>query len=470
MIFLYRKTAFVKDALMLFLSLSRLQETQYTDKSLAMELRVDLLDRIDLEEIQNFLRNSIRPVLLTVRKASQGGKFQGGELERETLIQRLLALEPPFFDLEWDMSPTFLREMIESHPKTKFILSYHNFQEVPANLDEIYQSMQKYAVFHYKIAAMAHSTNDALKLLLFAKKYSAVSAICMGEKGAFARVLGPIAGNRIGYASAGEKTGPGQLTVQELVDVYRYPFLNEKTAIYGLIGDPVEKSPGHRYHNAVFQKRGLNAVYVKMVVKPEELQEFIPLAKTIGIQGLSVTIPLKEKILPFLDWVEPAAKPIGAVNTLAFKNGQIGGTNTDGLGALDAIEKRGPVRGKKVVLLGAGGAARAIAFEAKVRGADVWILNRTVQRAKELARELGGEAGGLDEVPNDYDVLINCSPDPMPIDPQKMKPNALAMDVVYAPRETDFLKAAALKGCSLIYGEEMFLNQAARQTAFWRGS
>lgn len=458
---------------MLFLSIARPGTTQHLqNKGFAIELRLDLFHRIDIEYVKSFLQDSVCPIMLTVRKISQGGKFQGTESEREALIKRLLALEPPFFDLEYDMSPSFLHEVIKKHPKTKFILSYHNFQETPTDLDGIYRSMQEYAAFSYKIAVMTHSTNDALKRLLFVKEHPKTSAICMGEKGEFARVLGPVAGNLIDYASADseEQTGPGQLTVSELVDVYHYPSLNRHTSIYGLIGDPVEKSPGHLYHNGVFQKLGLNAVYVKMVVKPEELSEFVPLAIAIGIRGLSVTIPLKEKILPFLDEIEPAAKQIGAVNTLLFKNGQIIGTNTDGLGALDAIEKKTPVRGKKVVLLGAGGAARGIAFEAKVRGADVLILNRTVQRAKELAADLGCEAGGLDEVPNDYDILINCSPDPMPIDPKKISPNTLAMDIVYFPHETDFLKEASLKKCQIIYGEEMFLNQAARQTAFWMGT
>jgi 3-dehydroquinate dehydratase/shikimate dehydrogenase len=435
----------------------------------AVELRLDLSAHVDLDLVRSFLESS--SVMLTLRKASQGGKFQGSESEREALIERLLALEPPFFDLEYDMNPKFLHETTKKHPKTKFIISYHNFQETPADLERIYRSMRGYAAFGYKIAVRARSSNDALKMLLFVKNHPKTSAICMGEKGEFARALGPVAGNLIDYAclNAEEKTGPGQLTVSELIDIYRYPSLNRHTSIYGLIGDPVEKSPGHIYHNGVFQKRGVNAVYVKMIVKPEELSEFIPLAHAIGIRGLSVTIPLKEKVLPFLDEVDPTAKKIGAINTLLFKNGRIIGTNTDGLGALDAIEKKGLVHGKKVVLLGAGGAARAIAFEAKARGADVWVLNRTIQRAKELAADMGCEAGGLDEVPDNYDILINCSPDPMPIDPGKIGPNTLAMDVVYHPRETEFLREASLKGCLIVYGEEMFLNQAARQTAFWIG-
>lgn len=455
---------------MLFLSMARPGSAERIyNKNLAIELRLDLFHHIDIECVNGFLQNSANPVMLTVRKISQGGEFQGNESERETLIKELLALEPPFFDLEYDMNPQFLQEVIKNHPKTKIILSYHNFQRVPTDLSQIYSIMREYAVYGYKIAVMTHSTNDALNMLLLVKKHPKTSAICMGEQGRFARILGPISGNFIGYASvhSEEKTGPGQLTVSELIDIYRYLSLNKESSIYGLIGNPVEKSPGHLYHNEVFRKRGMNAVYVKMIVKPEELSEFISLAKEIGIRGLSVTMPLKEKILPFLDEIEPAAQQIGAVNTLLFKNGKVIGANTDGIGALDAIEKRGLVRGKKIVLLGAGGAARGIAYEAKVRGADVLVLNRTVQRAKELAADLGCEAGSLDEVPNDYDILINCSPDSMPIDPKKIRADTMAMDVVYFPRETDFLKAAVLKRCQIVYGEEMFLNQAARQTAFW---
>jgi 3-dehydroquinate dehydratase/shikimate dehydrogenase len=455
---------------MLFLSVTRPEIAQVTvSKHVAIELRLDLFASIDLGYVKQFLQKSSRPVLLTLRKKSQGGKFRGQEPEREALIERLLALNPPFFDLEYDMRPQFLQETIKKHPQTKFLISYHNFQETPANLEEIYDSLQKYGAFSYKIAARAHSIHDALNLLLFAKSHPKTSAICMGEKGKFARVLGPIVGNLIDYASFSieEETGPGQLSLSEWMDIYHYPSLNTHTSIYGLIGDPVEKSPGHLYHNAIFRQRKENAVYVKMGVRPEELAAFIPLARALGVRGLSVTIPLKEKILPFLDEVEPAAKQIGAVNTLLFKKGKIIGTNTDGLGALDAIEKKLRVRGKKVVLLGAGGAARAIAFEAKARGAEVFILNRTIQRAQELAADMGCQAGSLEDVPSSYDILINCSPDPMPIDSKKIREKTLVMDIVYEPLETPFLKAAALKHCQLVYGEEMFLNQAARQSNFW---
>ena len=421
---------------MLFCSMIRQPGQMGIDERHGVELRLDFFSHIDLEAIRRYLQQSTRPIALTLRKAAHGGKFQGTELEREVLIEQLLALEPPFFDLEVDMRPEFLRRVLSKYSKTKFILSYHNFDGAGHGF------IEKYKPFTYKIATMPQSTNDALRMLLFSKNHPKVSVICMGEHGEFARVLGPIVGNRVNYAcaNADEKTGPGQLTLSDMLDVYNYPMLNENTAIYGLIGDPVDKSPGHRYHNEVFRKRNLNAVYVKMIVKPEELEEFIPLAKAIGIRGLSVTIPLKEKIIPFIDEIDPSCKPIGAINTLLFKEGRIFGTNTDGHGALDAIEQRGLVRGKKVVLLGAGGAARAIAFEAKQRGAEVVVLNRTVERAVAL----GYAAGGLDEVPKQYDVLINCSPDSLPIAPAKIQPGTIAMEVE-STRERDTLSAR--RGC-----------------------
>lgn len=455
---------------MLFISLSSPDIPKDLPSAVeGIEFRLDLWPKVDLAEIERLLYNAPRPIMLTLRKASQGGKFLGTEEEREALIERLLALSPPYFDLEGEMRQEFIEKAVKNHPETRFILSHHDFEKTPENLSEIYQSLSRYSPFTCKIAAMAHSTNDALRMLLFAKNHSGMSAICMGEKGEFARVLGKVVGNRIDYAilRGHGKTGPGQLTVEELVDIYHYPTLNPKTAIYGLIGNPVAKSPGHIHHNGVFQKRNVNALYIKMIVDPEELETFIHYAKKIGIRGLSVTIPLKEKILSLIDEIDPKIRQIGAVNTLLFKEGRIYGINTDGAGALDAIEKKEKCKGKKIVLIGAGGAARGIAFEAQARGAHLVILNRTLDRAKELAALVSGKAGSLSEVPRDADILINCSPDPMPIDPNCIPSHALVMDIVISPKETPFLQEAQTRGCRVVYGEEMFLNQAAGQTKFW---
>jgi len=450
---------------MLVLSLPDLHPVaKQSQIDLGYELRLDLFPCVEIEAIRSFLEQTQNPVILTLRK-----KTLVGEEERKAFIIKYLDLHPPYFDLEYDIDPSFFRFVIEKYLKTKFIVSYHNFEQTPSDLEEIYSLMQKKKAYHYKIACLANSTNDALKLLLFAKKHAihGVSVISMGERGQFARVLGPVVGNWLNFAALPNfPTAPGQLTVSELLHLYNFSSLNSQTSIYGLIGDPVEKSIGHIYHNKVFRERNVNAVYVKMRVKAEELAEFVPLATELGIKGLSVTIPHKEQIVPFLKNIEPLSKEIGAINTICLENME--GTNTDGVGALDAIEKKMKVAGKKIVLFGAGGSARAIAFEAKKRGAFLVILNRNEQRAKDLAKQVGSASGKLEEVPHDTDILINCTPE-LPIHPAMYQKAALAMDVVYEPRKTPFLQEAEKQGCELVFGEEMFVNQAKGQTAYWIG-
>lgn len=458
---------------MLFVSILKPEIPLHLEGSVqGVEFRIDLFPQLSIDSIQTLLKNSPLPVLLTLRKKSHGGSWQGTEEQREAAIHQLLALEPPFFDLEYDMRPLFLKTAIQKYPKTRLILSSHHFGKEIPDLEKIFHAMQQYPVFGYKIAALSESTHHSLHMLALSQKHPKLSLICMGEKGSFARILGPVVRNGINYAALNdiEKTAPGQLSIAELTNIYRYSSLNPQTDLYGLIGDPVHLSQGHIYHNSFFQQLGLNALYVKMSVAPNELASFLPLAKKFPFKGLSVTMPLKEKIVSFLDQMDDRTAQIGAVNTLLIKNNLILGTNTDGIGALNALEKRGPVRNKNIVLLGAGGAARAIAFEAKQRGAHLTILNRTVERAKQLALSVDGAWGSLTEVPKEYDVLVQCTPDSLPIAASEILPQAIVMDTLYVPRETPLLQAAARLGCPLIFGEEMFQNQAEAQRTFWLGN
>lgn len=412
----------------------------------AVELRLDLFPKIDFHQIKDFLKNLPYSVLLTTRKSRD--------------FEALLELEPTFFDLEYGHPENL--NLINRYPKTKFILSYHNFQETPSNLEEIYQNMQLEGVYAYKIAAFAHSAIDALRMLLFAKKYSRLSTICMGEMASFARVLG--FKNLLNYSCLkGFETAPGQLALEDLLQIYRYNQLNSETALYALIGSPVDKSLGHIYHNRAFEKQGKNAVYVKIDVSPDELSSFFPLAIQLGFKGFSVTMPLKEKVYPFLKALDAQASQMKSVNTILVHEKELFGFNTDGAGALDALEKRGLVVNKKIVIIGAGGAARAIAFEAQARGAHVHICNRTKEKAQQLAAEIGCSSG---DIPPLYDILINCAPE-MSIESTLILPSALVMDIVYVPKETYFLQEAQKRGCQIVYGEEMFLNQAASQSKLW---
>lgn len=449
---------------MLFVSIKNLDEISSIPAYLeGIELRLDLFPILNLDLIKAALEKRTLPILLTLRSASQGGKFQGSEIERQKTILSLLELKPDFFDLECDMDPIFLESTLKRYPETKFVLSYHNFIETEEDLESIYTKMKKYKAHSYKIANMAKSSNDALRALVFLQKHDDLSMICMGEKGSFARVLGFAFGNQMNYACLDEnaKVAPGQLSVLELVNIYRCLSLNKSTSIYGLIGDPVSHSVGHIYHNDIFQKKGLNAVYVKMAVKKEELSEFFSLAKKLKIKGLSVTSPLKEKVLPYVK------SNLKTINTLSFEKESIAATSTDGPGAIDALEKHSSILNKKIVILGAGGAARAIAIEAKKRGAHLWILNRSKEKAEKLSIEIGSSFGSLEEMPEDYDIIINCVAELPPTILEKLLCNKIAMDIVYVPKETAFLKAAKEKNCHLVYGEEMFVNQAKMQTLFW---
>jgi 3-dehydroquinate dehydratase/shikimate dehydrogenase len=444
---------------MLFVSVASFEQTSHIPPEVnGIELRLDLFPCIEMEAIKALISQDL-PVLLTVRSLLHGGRFLSREEERETLILQLLEMKPQFLDLEWDMRESFLKSVFERYPDTKIVLSFHGASLV--NLEAVYQTMRHYPAFTYKIAVEVHSTIEAIELLLFAKKHPNTSVIAMGEQGSFARVLGPVVGNKINFASLDEKskTASGQLSVEELTKIYRFHFLNEKTAIYGLIGDPVSQSVGHLFHNELFARQKINAVYVKMQVAPSELRSFFSLAKELGIQGLSVTTPLKETSL---QWVQNQSSA-QAVNTLWLQDEQYLGTNTDGLAAAQLLGRRGSVAGKTIVILGAGGAARAIASALTTQGARVVVLNRTVARAKELSPL----AGTLDEVPVDYHAIIQCTPVPMPMDPRHLLPKAIAMDIVYVPRETEFLIAAKTAGCELIYGEEFFTEQAHLQSILW---
>lgn len=340
------------------------------------------------------------------------------------------------------------------------IVSYHNYQETPP-LEEILQKLQirhPHSAF-YKIATQARSTVDSLRMLEFLQRHPKVIGLCMGELGILTRICAPIFGVPWMYAplKSEESTAPGQLTVQELKEIYHFDQLNRQTKIFGLIGNPLHQSPGHLYHNRALQ--GKNGVYVKMPLQASELEPFFTLAKKLPFRGLSVTAPLKEAVIPYLDELDPLAEAIGAVNTVVFKERRVKGYNTDGGAALDAI---GDVKGKKMVILGAGGAARAIAFVALQRGADVVIVNRTVTKAQALAEQL--QCRFCETVPP-YDILVNATSVAIPFEEKVFIDGKVVMEVGLTV--TNFQKAAQEAGCQIVEGIEMYTRQAAEQQNLW---
>lgn len=405
-----------------------------------VELRVDLLSQV--EDIGALMALVSGVCILTDPKGDE----------------KLLRFQPDFLTLPWDY-PTSI-----SPTRTKIIRSYHNWEKTPHNLEQILAAMPPAAV--YKLATMAQSTNDAMRMLCFVKGRPNITGFCMGSQGQISRILGPIVGNVFHYVAIEEEVAPGQLTAQEWLETYNYSQLTPETKIYGLIGNPVSQSPSYRTHNAFFKQQGINALYVRIQVEEKELSLFLSFAKRLGIKGLSVTIPYKEKILPYLHVTEEDAKEIGAVNTLTFSHQKLYGANTDGKGALDVLEQRTLVKGKECVILGAGGSARAIGYEAVKRGAKVTILNRTLEKAKALGEKLNSYYGTLETIPP-YDILINATSHLAPLDPRLLQPNTIVMDINFQAQNSPLIKQAHSLGCTVILGEEMFQKQALGQFSRW---
>ena len=432
------------------------------------ELRLDFFDEGALSHLSEIA--SPLPLIFTFRKKEQRGARSISESDRLKKIEELLALGPAYCDLEADTDPAFLKKIGKKFPKIQLIGSFHDFERTPEDLKSLFKEMQNPHFSIYKIGAYAQSTIDLLRLMAFAQETPNLSCIAMGECGQPSRVLGAVVGNVIDYASLdGDQETLFQYSLKTLHDRFHYRSLNQKTEIFALIGNPVVHSPGDLFHNEVFQKKGRNAVYVKLRLDPHELAPFFQLMRVLPFRGLSVTIPLKEAILPFLDQIDLLSREIGAVNTITIHHRKSLGTNTDAPGALNAIEKHLKVKNRKVAILGAGGTARAVAYQAKKRGAHVSIFNRTLDRAQSLASELGVAAYPITAIASySYDLLINTIPPTGQSEAMfEMPSSCTVMDVVCHPKETPILKAAKRRGCPCIYGDEMFIEQANLQQLQW---
>lgn len=434
-----------------------------------VELRLDLFEKIDLKVLQELRSRFSIPMIFTLRKSFLSEK------KRRELLFSLASLQPDYLDLESSLPRRFIEKITIHFPHVKIILSYHSTIGKIHPLEQIYQKMKKIKAHFYKIALTTPTTPECLRFLCWAReKKENIIAVSLGPYGQLSRIIAPMIGNSFTYAciEAPFEKSLNQLPGKILLDRYRIDSQTEKTALYGLIGKPVELSISDRTHNALFKKSGLDALYVKMEVDSDELALFFERALQLPFAGFSVTMPLKEAVMPFLNSIDREAEQIGAVNTIVIKKGKLIGYNTDGLGALDAIEKKEKVKDRKMVIIGAGGAARAIAYEGKRRGALVTIVNRDKDKAVGLAKRFGlAAAYGLEQfsdcVKQRYDILVNATPMAMPFPSVDILPNAIVMDIKTIPQVSLFLKTALDKGCRIVYGYEMFIAQAVGQYALW---
>ena len=326
-----------------------------------------------------------------------------------------------------------------------------------------------------KIAAQASNIHDSVRLLRLARNSKNLIAVPMGEVGLPARILALREGSALAYAPVAAATAPGQVSLDDMKHLYRAHALTRRTRVYGVIGDPVGHSLSPLLHNTGFVARRVDAVYLPFLV--HDLRDFLKAVPEFGIRGFSVTIPHKQAILKYLKECDPLAAQIAAVNTVVVRrDGALSGCNTDYVGILRALEKKLTLAGSRVLIFGAGGAARAAACALAKAGARVGICARREKAAQELAKAVGGEVVRRRALRSEsFDAILNATPigmhphnDVSPLASGELHCRVV-MDLIYRPQRTQLLKLAAKNGIATVSGVDMFLAQGFAQWELWTG-
>ena len=440
------------------------QATPYAD---IIELRLDCIEG-DLDfDLRAFVNKFSHPIILTFRPSEQGGYRDLGRPEREAFWTGDLKadIKTDFFcDIESDLVSAY------SFDWSRVIVSHHDFNGVPDDLEQIYERLAATPARIIKIAVRANDITDCIRVFSLLERgrneKRDVIAIAMGSAGIVTRILGPSRGAYLTYGSLEDEsaTAPGQVNARQLRSVYRIDEIDEETMICGLVGLPVMHSVSPHMHNAAFAAEGVNGVYLPLEV--HDIDGFMrrmvhPRTREIdwNLRGLSVTAPHKSSVITHLDWVEPKAQEIGAVNTIVVEKGLLHGYNTDVYGFIEPLRERlGSLAGLRVAVIGAGGAARAVVWALRSDRAEVTLFARDPTKGKPL---VGASFAG-------YDVVVNATP-ACPAGSEQLAGARLVYDLIYNPIETQFLKEARAVGCETLGGLPMLAAQARRQFELWTG-
>ena len=447
---------------------ARRDEASYADGADLVELRLDRVRDLDLE---GALADRTRPVIVTCRPVREGGKFAGSEQERHAILRRALELGAEWVDLEWRAG---FEALIAKRQGRNIVVSTHDFEGTPGDLEDRYRAMRRTGAEVVKLAVRSRSAADVVRLLRLGRAHRGERLVLvgMGSCGMPTRLLPAHFGSCWTYA--GEAVAPGQVCLSDMVHRYRFKRTSAATVVYGVAGAPIGHSLSPPMHNAGFEAAGLDAVYVPF--EATSADDLMALADALGVVGLSVTAPFKESILGHVRHVDALGRQVGAVNTLRAGHKGWVGLNTDVPGFLAPLDAHGIVSGVRSTVLGAGGAARAVAVALASRGATVTVCARRPERAAGVARLAGGTVGGLPPRPGSWDLLVNTTPigtapgiTQTPVPAAALCGGKTVYDLVYNPGRTRLLQEAAAAGCETIGGLDMLVAQAVRQFEWWSG-
>lgn len=484
---------------------SELIKTAQREGAEVLELRTDYLADLNVDKVKELVgcaRKTKLPIIVTCRDKAQGGAADWPLSLRAEILVEALNCGVEFIDCEFENFPRIqekLKQALEQNPKARIILSAHNFDGPwqKGKLTQLYDDIKAACPDAIpKLVYAAKHINDCFEAfdLLHNKDDDAI-VFCMGTDGLISRILAKKFNGFLSFASVSDDnaTAPGQITVKQLKDLYRWWNVNADTEIFGVIGDPVGHSLSPAIFNASFDAADINSLYLPVLIRGEkdafnEFMDNIINRTYLGFGGFSVTIPHKTNALDYVntigEFVEPLAENIGAVNTLKVGfNGIVSGYNTDYAGALDALIaaldiSRHDLHGTSVAVIGAGGAARAVVAGLADVGTKITIYNRTVSKGRFLAEEFNCKYAPLAAVADmDAKIIINCTSigmypnmDASVVPSDCIKPDMVVFDTVYNPLETKLLQYAARAGAKTINGAEMFVRQAMAQYKIFTGS
>lgn len=451
-----------------------------------LEFRLDYLPDPErgAKAIGTFLRQfSDCLILATCRRHQNHGKFNGGIDDQLRTLEIAVQHGACAVDIEIETAEIVPDRLHAFRAGSQLIVSYHNFENTP-QLENVLRRMRRIPADAYKVVTTARKPSDVGRILAIGRSSprtpsprTPMIVLAMGELGFPSRVLSPGFGGIFTYASptSAEGTAQGQVSARQLRHLYRADKFSKDGKIYGVIADPVRHSISPAVHNRAFQFRRADAVYLPFLVHPPQLRDFFNFCESIPVSGFSVTIPHKQKVMRYLEKIDPLARRIGAVNTVWKRAGKWRGTNTDVMGVLRPLGAHLRIANSTALIAGSGGAARAAACALADAGAKVSLTGRNPDRVRALARSCGGEALSPEEVIGmKFDVLINATPVGMfpHVDEcffEDTIPADLVFDMVYNPLETMLLRRAREQGKTVIPGLRMFIEQAICQFEIWTG-